>query len=80
MLVVYGGLNPLIPRGWTDRAADRACKMGDVIQIQFQPDKGGGDIDLSGALSWINDRLKGTPARNDCGSFTAADGSSRAGG
>ncbi len=54
--------------------------MGDVIGIQFQPDKGGGDVDLSSALGWINDRFKGTPAPNDCGSVTGADDSSRAGG
>jgi len=80
MLVIYGGLDPLIPRGWTDHALDRACKMGDVIQIQFQPDRGGDGIDLSSALGWINDRFKGTPAVNDCGSFTPSDQSSGTGG
>ena len=78
MLVVYGGQDPLIPRAWTDRALDRACKMGDVIQIEFQPDKGGDDIDVSKALGWISDRLKGTLTLNDCGSFSAADESPRA--
>ena len=80
MLVIYGGLDPLIPPGWTQRAVERACKMGDAIQVQFQPDKGGDDIDISGALGWINDRFKGAPAVNGCGSVTAADQSSRAGG
>jgi pimeloyl-ACP methyl ester carboxylesterase len=80
MLVVYGGRDALIPHGWTDRALDRACKMGDVIQIEFQPDRGGDDIGVSEALGWINDRLKGTPTINDCESFTAADESPRAGG
>jgi pimeloyl-ACP methyl ester carboxylesterase len=80
MLVIYGGPDPLIPPGWTENALNRACKMGDVIQIQFQPDKGGADVDLSSALGWINDRFKGTSAPNDCGSLTGADVSTRAGG
>jgi Secretory lipase len=80
MLVTYGGHDPLIPRAWTDRALDRACKMGDVIQIQLQPDKGGADVDSSAALGWIQDRFSGNPARNDCESFTEAFDSTRSGG
>jgi pimeloyl-ACP methyl ester carboxylesterase len=80
MLVIYGGRDPLIPPGWTQRVVERACKMHDVIQVQFQPDKGGDDIDVSSVLGWINDRLNGIPAVNNCGSVTAADGSSRTGG
>ena len=80
MLVIYSGRDPVIPRAWTDRALDRACKMGDVIQIEFQPDGGGDDIDVASALGWINDRVKVIPPLNDCESFTVAHEPPRAGG
>ena len=80
MLVIYGGRDPLIPRDWTDLAVERACGMGDVIQTDFQPDKGGGDIDVASALGWISDRLKGTAALNECESLLAADEPSQHGG
>jgi pimeloyl-ACP methyl ester carboxylesterase len=77
MLVIYGGRDSLIPPAWTNRALERACKMGDVIQIQMQPDKGNGQIDPLTALDWIGERFKDAPAPNDCASFTATNESSR---
>jgi pimeloyl-ACP methyl ester carboxylesterase len=71
MLVVYGGRDPLIAASWTDRALGGACRMGDDIQIQFQPDRGAADIDISSTFAWIKDRLNGAPASDDCESFTA---------
>ena len=47
--------------------------MGDVIQIEFQPDGGGDDIDTGSALGWINDRVNAVPPRDDCPSGTVAD-------
>jgi hypothetical protein len=79
MLVIYGGRDPMIPREWTDRALERACAMGDVIQIEFQPDRGGPDVDLSGVLGWMSDRLKGAPAHNDCGALAMSTRPSRGG-
>ena len=72
MLVVYGGTDSFIPGFWTDRALTAACTMGDVIDIQFQPDKGHSDIDVSMAFGWINERFAGLPAANSCESFIAA--------
>jgi pimeloyl-ACP methyl ester carboxylesterase len=80
MLVIYGGRDPLIPRDWTDGAVDRACGMGDVIQTEYQPDKGGADIDVSSALGWISDRLKGIAVVNQCESLIAAEEPARDGG
>jgi hypothetical protein len=71
MLVIYGGQDLLIPPSWTDRALDRACKMGDVIQVQLQPEKRGPDIDLPAVIGWINARFNGDPATNDCEAFIA---------
>jgi len=72
MLVIYGGQDPLMPAEWTDRALLRACKMGDVIQIQLQPERRGPDIDLPAVMGWINARFNGDPAPNDCAAFMAA--------
>jgi pimeloyl-ACP methyl ester carboxylesterase len=71
MLVIYGGQDSLIPPAWTERALDRACRMGDVIQIQMQPERGHDQIDPSAAFDWLGERFKDLPAQNDCGSFTA---------
>jgi hypothetical protein len=80
MLVVFGGQDLMIPREWTDRAIERACGMGDVVQIQFQPDRGGPEVDLSGPLRWMRDRLNGAPAHNDCAALTMSTGPPRGGG
>ena len=73
MLVIYGGKDNLVPSPWTDRALTAACGMGDVIDIQAQPDKGHSDIDVSSAFGWINDRFRDVPAPNSCLSFRSAD-------
>lgn len=70
-LVIYGGQDALIPPAWTDAALQRACEMGDVVDINLQPDKGHGDIDVSSTLPWIADRFAGVPAPNSCQSFIA---------
>jgi pimeloyl-ACP methyl ester carboxylesterase len=72
MLVIYGGKDNLVPAAWTDRALTAACGMGDVIDIETQPDKGHTDIDISSAFGWINDRFRGVPAPNSCLSFTTS--------
>jgi pimeloyl-ACP methyl ester carboxylesterase len=71
MLVMYGGNDSLIPPAWTNQALDKACQMGDVIQIQLEPDKGAADIDASAADEWINARFNGDPAQDDCPSVVA---------
>jgi pimeloyl-ACP methyl ester carboxylesterase len=65
MLVIYGGQDQLVPAPWTAAALQRACGLGDVIEIRFQPDSGH-DVDASGAFPWITDRFKGVPAINSC--------------
>ncbi|KAA1428165.1 hypothetical protein F0402_19775 [Mycolicibacter arupensis] len=64
MLVSYSGTESLTPAEWTDRALDKACKMGDSITIDQQPQP---QPDSAATLSWINDRFKSVPAPNDCG-------------
>jgi hypothetical protein len=71
MLIVYGGRDQLVPAAWTDRALDAACRRGDVIQIELQPERGHADVDGGTAFPWINQRFAGEPARNDCPGFIA---------
>jgi pimeloyl-ACP methyl ester carboxylesterase len=73
MLVIYGGKDDLVLPDWTDSALRAACGMGDVIEIQFQPEKGHSDLDVSLAFSWINDRFKDRPAPNSCDAFAALE-------
>jgi hypothetical protein len=46
--------------------------MGDAIELDVQPDKSSGDIDMSAAFAWMRDRFDGAPARDDCPSLRAA--------
>lgn len=69
MLIVYGGQDQVVPPVWTDRAIDAACRMGDIIQIELQPDRGHADVDGGSTYSWINQRFADVPARNDCPAF-----------
>jgi pimeloyl-ACP methyl ester carboxylesterase len=73
-LVIYGGRDQLIPPAWTDAALQRACAMGDVIDISMQPDKGHADVDIRKAFGWVLARFKGEPAPNSCVSFNAPVG------
>ncbi|OHT82947.1 hypothetical protein BKG60_13620 [Mycobacterium syngnathidarum] len=63
MLVSYSGDEPLSPAAWTDRAVEAACKMGDTITVQRQPEP---RPDSAATLAWINDRFRSVPASNDC--------------
>lgn len=68
MMVIYGGQDPLIPPDWTAAALSGACKMGDVIHIQRLPaDAPNDQFDMAAALDWMNQRVSGAPAQNDCG-------------
>jgi hypothetical protein len=71
MLVIYGGIDSLVPAASTERALSSACGMGDVIDIQLQADKGHEDIDFSPALAWVKGRFDGAPAFNSCPTFGA---------
>lgn len=71
MYVIYGGQDAVIPAAWTDQAIANACKMSDVIQVAFWPDKGRDQIDPVAALGWLTDRMKSLPSANDCPSFAA---------
>jgi pimeloyl-ACP methyl ester carboxylesterase len=66
MLVIYGGQDIFVPPRATRRAIERACALGDTIDVIFQPDRGHGDVDISGSVQWLGDRFSGLPAPNTC--------------
>jgi pimeloyl-ACP methyl ester carboxylesterase len=69
VLVIYGLQDAVIPPAWNEFALDRACAMGDVVQIEVQPDRGHETVDASTAFPWLNERFRGDPPRNDCPAF-----------
>ena len=77
MLVLYGGQDTLLPPDWTNKALSAACRLGDVIDIMFQPTKGHADIDVAASFDWIKDRFDGLPVPDSCRSFEAAQGTGR---
>ncbi len=66
MLVTYGGADHYIDAQWTTDAIARACELGGTVEVNFQPSKGHGDIDVQGQLQWAADRFEGKPAISDC--------------
>ncbi|MBI3213480.1 MAG: lipase [Mycobacterium sp.] len=72
MMVDYGGQDAVTPAAWTERSILAACRMGDIITIHVQPDKGQTNIDASLALQWVADRFANAGPRNDCAAFIAA--------
>lgn len=64
MMVVYGDADPLSPAVWTDVALDAACKFGDIITIQKDPQP---QPATEAQLIWVADRFADKPAPNDCG-------------
>ncbi|MDR3663373.1 MAG: lipase family protein [Mycobacterium sp.] len=74
MLVLYGGQDTLLSPDWTNKALGAACRLGDDIDIMFQPNKGHADIDVTASFDWIKDRFDGVPAPNSCASFESAPG------
>lgn len=66
MMVIYGEMDPLVPAAWTERALDRACRMGDVITIRRLPGDAPDQLNIAEALDWMGQRANGVPAPNDC--------------
>ncbi len=77
MLVLYGGQDTLLLPDWTNKALSAACRLGDVIDIMFQPTKGHADIDVAMSSDWIKDRFDGVPAPNSCPSFESTQGAAQ---
>lgn len=66
MYVYYGGRDPFIEADWTRAALQRACAMGGVIEIVFDPEGGHNPPNAERLVTWLDDRFAGRPERNDC--------------
>jgi hypothetical protein len=66
LYVFYGGADPFIDAAWTKAAIERACQMGGVVTIDFDPNAGHNPPDALALIKWMADRFDGKPARNDC--------------
>ena len=66
MLVIYTGRDEFIPPEATRGALARACALGDLITIVYQPDKTHGDVDPANSVEWIGQRFSGIPASSNC--------------
>ncbi|MGV9669282.1 alpha/beta hydrolase family protein [Gordonia sp. NPDC003504] len=66
MLIVYGGKDTFIDPAWTRAYIGSLCAAGVVVDADFQPDKGHGDINGDAVLAWIGDRFADKTAPNTC--------------
>ncbi|MEO9326897.1 alpha/beta hydrolase family protein [Gordonia aurantiaca] len=66
MYVLYGGKDTFIDAAWTAAFVDRACAAGDSVTVEFQPDRGHGDVDGAALLPWISGRFLDEPVSSDC--------------
>ena len=70
MWVIYGADDSYTPATWTERALQRACGYGDVIQIERQAGPRPDAIVLARAIPWITTQFTYETPVNDCPSFT----------
>ncbi|MCT7660902.1 lipase family protein [Mycobacterium deserti] len=66
LYVWYGGKDPYIDSAWTAAAVERACAMGGVVTVHFDPEGGHNPANALGMLDWMAERFDGKPAPNDC--------------
>jgi pimeloyl-ACP methyl ester carboxylesterase len=66
LYVWYGGKDPYIDAAWTEAGIRRACALGGVITIDFDPEGGHNPASGAAVLAWLADRFAGKPAPNDC--------------
>jgi alpha-beta hydrolase superfamily lysophospholipase len=64
--VAYGGKDTFIDHQWTADAIQRACALGDTLDIRFGPDYKHSEADFPAEVTWLADRFAGKPAHNDC--------------
>jgi hypothetical protein len=66
MLIVYAGRDEYVSPESTRSAIERACALGDQIQVDFEPDKTHGDVDFRNYVQWLGERFAGRPALSNC--------------
>jgi pimeloyl-ACP methyl ester carboxylesterase len=66
LYVWYGGKDPFIDAEWTAAAIRRACALGGIVTIKFDPNGGHNPPTGMQLIKWMEDRFAGKPAANDC--------------
>lgn len=66
LLVMYGSEDDLILEPWTEKALQRACDSGDVIEYELHRGEGHGNLDSSRSLPWVKARFDGQRVVNTC--------------
>ncbi|RVW03049.1 lipase family protein [Rhodococcus xishaensis] len=67
MLVVVSGRDVLIQPDWTVDAVDRACALGDTIELRYRANDAHADSRaLPGAIDWVAGRFAGAPIADTC--------------
>jgi pimeloyl-ACP methyl ester carboxylesterase len=67
MLIGWGGKDAIVPPESVRLAVLAACRKGSVVTVSYDP-RAGHDMSGTGTVveDWLNDRLAGLPALNDC--------------
>ncbi|AZZ83927.1 hypothetical protein C5O27_22310 [Gordonia alkanivorans] len=66
MYILYGGRDTFIDSEWTAAFVERACAVGDSVTVEFQEDRGHGDVDAAAVLPWMSARFTGEPVSSTC--------------
>jgi hypothetical protein len=66
LYVLYGGNDRFNAPEWISEGIRKACELGGLIKISYQPNAGHGNVDTSAVAQFLSDRVAGLPARDDC--------------
>ncbi|OZE02541.1 lipase [Rhodococcus sp. 05-2255-3B1] len=66
LLVMYGSQDDLILEPWTEKALQRACDSGDLVEYELHQGEGHGNLDSSRSLPWVKGMFAGQRPVNTC--------------
>lgn len=66
MLVVYGTDDPILKKPWTDAAVQRACGLGDALDVQVHPGQGHDVTATGNPAEWLKSQIGDHPFDNFC--------------
>ncbi|SNT01280.1 alpha/beta hydrolase family protein [Rhodococcoides kyotonense] len=66
LLVMYGSEDDLILQPWTEKALERACASGDVVEYELHRGEGHGNLDSTRSLPWVKARFAGQSVVDTC--------------
>ncbi|AJW41078.1 lipase [Rhodococcus sp. 15-725-2-2b] len=66
LLVMYGSEDDLILEPWTEKALQRACDSGDLVEYELHQGEGHGNLDSSRSLPWVKGMFAGQRPVNTC--------------